>query len=57
MDEKIGERFQRETQYDRRRMPAGSLDLDGKPSCLQGLSPCPEGRVAGVRNMRRHESA
>lgn len=31
MDEKIGEKFQRDTQYDRRRMPAGSLDLDGKP--------------------------
>lgn len=31
MAEKIGERFQRETQYDRRRMPAGYLDLDKKP--------------------------
>jgi len=31
MAEKIGERFQRETQYDRRRMPSGQIDLDKKP--------------------------
>lgn len=31
MAERIGERFQRETRYDRRRMPAGYLDLDKKP--------------------------
>jgi len=31
MDEKIGERFQREMKYYRRRMPRGSLDLDKKP--------------------------
>ncbi len=31
MKDGIGERFQRETKYDRRRMPRGSLDLDGKP--------------------------
>ena len=31
MDEKIGERFQRETKYERRRMPGGSLDLNSKP--------------------------
>ncbi|MFY9398598.1 MAG: SagB/ThcOx family dehydrogenase [Desulfomonilia bacterium] len=31
MDERIGERFQRETMYDRRRMPRGSIDLDEKP--------------------------
>lgn len=28
---KIGERFQTETQYDRRQMPAGYIDLDKKP--------------------------
>ncbi len=31
MAEKIGERFQKETRYDRRRMPSGYLDLDRKP--------------------------
>ncbi len=31
MKDGIGERFQRETKYNRMRMPRGSLDLDGKP--------------------------
>jgi SagB-type dehydrogenase family enzyme len=30
-EEKVGERFQRETKYERQRMPRGSLDLDSKP--------------------------
>jgi len=35
MKDGIGERFQRETKYDRRRMPRGSLDLDGKPPAFK----------------------
>jgi SagB-type dehydrogenase family enzyme len=31
MEEKIGEKFQRETKYERRHMPRGSLDLNSKP--------------------------
>jgi SagB-type dehydrogenase family enzyme len=30
-EERIGEKFQRETSYERRRMPRGSLDLNSKP--------------------------
>mgnify|MGYP001059972638 CR=1 FL=1 len=32
MEEKIGERFQRETKYDRKRLPKGSLDVNARPS-------------------------
>lgn len=31
MVDKIGEKFQRETKYDRKKMPKGSLELDSKP--------------------------
>lgn len=31
MEEKIGEKFQRETKYDRNRLPGGSVDLNNKP--------------------------
>lgn len=32
MDDRIGEKFQRYTKYDRKRMPRGSLDLNRKPA-------------------------
>ncbi len=50
MEETIGEKFQRDTKYDRKRMPRGSVDLDGKPPMYKEY---PEARKIALNAVER----
>jgi SagB-type dehydrogenase family enzyme len=59
VEEKIGEKFQRETKYERRRMPRGSLDLNSKPPTYKeypGVPRFPLARVDRCGDMSLHEA-
>ena len=45
MDDRIGEKFQRYTKYERKRMPKGSLDLNRKPPMYKEY---PDARKIGL---------
>ncbi len=59
MVDKIGEKFQRETKYDRKKMPKGSLELDSKPPMYKEFPDAPRTplpKVDRCGDMSLHEA-